>query len=244
MKRRLVWAATALALLLSGVGKARAVPIYTVSTGNVSATVSFQPVAGGFEMSVMNTEPNTLSAAQAISQIQFTIGGNRLALPTAFTQIQGSTTTFDGNPPTPVTDVVPAGSNTVDHWAFSTPNSSTVNMFDVGGVGGQPNHLIVAPNSTPDASLTGTHLPSFTGLTNFFFADSSVPADLNTGDITGVSVAFGTGPETPLTPGTPSDGPPPFVTPEPASLTLLGVSALGVLGLAWRRRSQAARNSA
>jgi hypothetical protein len=243
MKRQLVWAAAALILFLGGLGKARAVPIYTVSTGNVSATVFFQPVAGGFVMSVMNTEPNTLDASQAVSQVQFTIGGNRLALPTAFTQITGSTTTFTG-PPTPVTDVVPNGSNNVDHWAFSTPNSSTINMFDVGGVGGQPNHLIVAPNSTPNSSLTNTHLPSFTGLTNFFFADSSVPSDLNTSDITAVKVSFGTVPETPLVPGDPSNGPPPFVAPEPASLTLLGAGAFGLLGLAWRRRSQAPKGSA
>jgi hypothetical protein len=222
------------ALLLAGVAPVQALPIYNLNdtTNGLAASASFQPVAGGFEMTVTNTEANTLSDAMAISMIQFTIGGTRLGVPTAFTELAGLTTDFK-NPPVPI-DVSPPTS--AQHWPFST-SGSVVSLFNVGGAyGGQPNHLIVATGSTPNSSLTQTHLPSFEGPVNFFFADTMVPSDLNFSDITGVSFGFGTIPGVPLEPGTPGGN-----VPEPATLTLLGASGgISLLALAWRRRKKAA----
>jgi len=211
-----------LGLLLGCVGQAKADLIYILSDtiNGVSGSVDFVKVAGGFEMKVINTEANTTDAGHAISQIQFTVGG-LLGLPTAFAELAGMETTFTGSPTS--VDYKPPAS--AQHWPFST-SGSTVSLLDVGGsIGGQPNHLIVASGSTPNASLTNTHLPSFIGETDFFFADATVPANFTTSDVTSVKLAFGTQPEVPLEQLSPQIG----AVPEPTSIFLLGtVVALAV----------------
>ena len=54
----------------------------------------------------------------------------------------------------------------------------------------QPNHLVVAAGSTPNANPTNTHLPSFIGETDFFFADATVLTTLSSSNITSVALAF------------------------------------------------------
>src|SRR5262249_15276522 len=127
------------------------------------------------------------------------------------------------------------------HWQFSTPDSSTVNLFDVSGPGGQPDHLIVATGSNPNSSLTNTHIPSFIGEVDFFLAASNVPTDLKLSDISGLKFAFGTGPETPLSGGTGTYVPPQdqAAVPEPTPLVLGSIGALFGLGLRWRRCREA-----
>jgi hypothetical protein len=92
--------------------------------------------------------------------------------------------------------------------------------------------LIVAPGSTPNASLTNTHLPSFIGETVFFFADTMVPTNFTTADITSVKLAFGTTPEVPLESLTPQI---PATVPEPASILLFG-AALTIKARRFRRK--------
>jgi hypothetical protein len=187
-------------------------------------------------MIVTNTESNTADAGHAISQVQFTFGST-VGPTTAFTELAGTTTDFASSPV--AIDVTPPTST--EHWSSQT-GSGTTSVWAVnsgtltGGYGGQPNHLIVAAGSTPNASLTGPHTPSFTGPVDFFFADSTVPTDLTAADITGVSFGFGTQSptlEVPLEPGTPGGS-----VPEPA--TMLVWSLLGTLGLAgvwWKKRT-------
>jgi hypothetical protein len=225
----------ALCLLLARTGQAQADVTYTLDdAGNgVSASATFSTVAGGIKIAVFNTEANTPDAGHAISQIQFTYGGG-LGTITAFTEIKGTETDFS-NPTTSV-DAKPPTST--QHWAFQNAGSTTslwtVDSGALNGYGGQPNHLIVALGSTPDASLTNTHLPSFIGEVDFFLADASVPSNLTAADITGVKFAFGTTPEVPLENGSFNDPPPP--TPEPATLTLLGIGGLGLGWYRWTRR--------
>jgi hypothetical protein len=202
------------------------------TTNNVSATADFEAAPGGFEVIITNTEANTADAGHAISEFQFTVGGG-FAAPTAWTEVMGTATDFS-NPPTAVDDT-PSGSPLVaDHWQFQTSGSNTLmcTVAQSGGScapGGQPDHLIVAAGSMPNASLTGTHIPSFIGPTTFFFSDTSgAPTDVT--QITDVQFAFGTGPEVTL-----EDTPPPSPVPEPASLFLVG-SGFAAVGAAVRRR--------
>jgi hypothetical protein len=224
----------ALALLLGLVGQARADVMYTLSGSGVGAQATITSVPGGIEIAVVSTVLAN-DASQAISQIQISIGGG-LSLPTAFTRLVGTETDF-ANPTNPVDVTPPAGNpSTALHWMFSTPDSSTVNLFDVNGPGGQPDHMIVATGSNPNSSLTNTHIPSFIGEVDFFLAASSVPANLTLSDITGVSFAFGTGPETPLTPGTPGNPRQLSPAPEPNSLVLGSLGAVVGFVAGWRRR--------
>ena len=226
MKHTLILAGVA--LLLGGVKPAKADVMWALTGSNVSGTVSFVKVTGGFEIKVINTESNTSDAAKAISQIQFVVGGG-LGIPTSFTEIKGTATDFV-KPTTSVDDTPVSG--VADHWKFST-SGSIVSIFDVNGVGGQPNYLIVAAGSTPNASLTNAHTPSFIGETDFFFADATVPNTFTTSDVTSVKLAFGTAPETPLTGLTPTST---STVPEPASIYLLGGIAVAI-GSRFRKRS-------
>jgi hypothetical protein len=233
--RRIAWALVTLALLLGGTGYARAGVLYTLNdnANGVSATALFQTVAGGIEITVTNTESNTADAAHAISQIRFTVGGG-LSLPSSFTKIAGTTTDFSGT----TKSITVSPPTSTEYWSFQS-GGTTVSLWTVdgnglNGYGGQPNHLIVAAGSTPNASLTNTHLPSFIGPVNFFLAASSVPSNLTKADITGVKFSFGTQPEVSLDKASGSDD---VVAPEPS--TILGAVTASLLGLgyAWRRRT-------
>jgi hypothetical protein len=238
MHRRL--AMTALTLLLIGGGQAAAgqIVIYTLNdtTNQVSATATFSAVNGGLKIAVVNTEANTPDAGHAISQLQFTFGGN--VRPTSFTELAGTETDFltltqhiDVTPPTET-----------QHWSFGTSDSTadlwTVDGNGLNGYGGQPTHLIAASGSTPDASLTNDHLPSFIGEVDFFLADPTLVQnqDLTLADITGVQFSFGTGPEVNFEAGTATVS----HLPEPPSLTMLGIGGMSLLAYGWRRRKRVA----
>jgi hypothetical protein len=232
--------ALALALLLVCVGQARAGVMYTLNdtTNHVSATATFTLVSGGLDITVNNTESNTPDAGHAISQFQFTIGGTHLGLPTAFTKVSGTITDFSTYT-TPVTDSPASGQTDVDHWNFFKSGSSTVNLFDV-STAKQPKYLIVALGSTPNSSLTNTHIPSFIGPVSFFLADSHLPATLSLSDITGVKFAFGTGPEVGLEAGIGSITQDIVPAPEPSTIVMVAASIPMGLVFWCRRRKRAA----
>jgi hypothetical protein len=211
------------------------------TTNGVSGTVNFVSVSGGFEIKVINTEANTPDAGHAISQIEFTVGGN-LGVPTAFTELKGTETNFTG----PGTGVDYKPPTSAQHWPFSV-SGSIVSLLNVGGsIGGQPNHLIAASGSTPNASLTGPHTPSFVGETEFFFADTKVPSTFTIADVTGVRLGFGTGPEVPLASLSPplsgsftETAVPEAPAPPAVTLALCGISIIGTWRLVRRRKAKA-----
>ena len=231
------------ALIASGmVAQSSASPLtYTLNdaTHGVSAKATFNAAPGGFYIEVTNTESNTPDAGHAISQIQFTVGGG-FALPTpasAFYKISGMATDFS-SAPVMVSDLATNGQ--VDHWGY-TPAPPSGDVFDVSGpVGGQPNYLIVAAGSTPNSSLTNTHLPSFVGPVDFYFTDAS-GAPTTLAQISGFKFAFGTTPEVPLESGTgtPSTGDTPPPAPEPSTALLLGFGMFGLARIKSRRSLQA-----
>jgi len=213
-------------------GQAKAGLMYTVddSSNDVHAKAEFAYTSTGFVITLTNTEVNTLDASQAISGFSFTVNTASMGVPTAFSELKGTSTDFASHPAVAVDDTTIG--DTKENWQF-TANSSTGKLTTING--GQPNYLIVASGSTPNSSLTGTHLPSFTGATQFFFTDADMPLTLSTANITSFTFQFGTKPEFVEGGGGGGTSMPPDVAPEPSTLAM-AASGLTALTLVFLRR--------
>jgi hypothetical protein len=197
----------------------------------------FKQVPGGVEIILTNTESNTTSAGTAISSFQFAVAGDLTGhVLSAFNEVTGKLVTFARNQPPSVNATASVYSTADDnlassHWGFSK-SSFTVVFATAGSAAqpGSPTHMIVAPNSTPNASLTkaagqpGSHQPSFNQSAVFFLSDPGLGVSLTTANITNVEFGFGTGPDS-FGGGT-GYGSTPSVVPEPGSLGLLAAVVL------------------
>jgi hypothetical protein len=268
MKTRIL-RCTTLFVLLGSVGLARGDVVYTLnadSKGN-SATALFSTVTLNgntyIEVTVTNTEntnnnshTNTGDVASAIGQVQFTIGGTGLSLPTSFDQLSGSKITYSAqNTPGVVTGPFtynPPSSDPNLRWGFSTSGTNTVNLVDIDGggltgPGGSPvDELIVAANAIPTSNSPISHSPLFNGSASFFLKVASAPTDLQLSNILGVKFSFGTGPEDLLATGATGQHVPPggnsgqdVVAPEPSTLATAALGAVFALGYRWRVRRRA-----
>jgi hypothetical protein len=237
-------------------GAARADFVATVS-GKVTADFTLTTYNGtpGIQIILTNIESNTTSAALAISGISFNVVSNaNLAVPSAsaLKLVHGTEMTFNpqGTDGSTINDTGPF-TNSPSHWGYGV-SGSTVTLATAGSTaqGGQPTHLIVAPGSTPDSSLTNSHQPSFDTSATFFIADALVNSNtvLNASDITNVTIYFGTQPDSSSSaPGSGSSGGPgaqpadATAAPAPPSVVLFGLGAVGLAGyVVGTRRRRAA----
>jgi hypothetical protein len=215
------------------------------SDGPLAATVSFTAVAGGIEVTVTNTESGTFAKGQAISALSFTVG-NGLSTPTGFTQltgIQGNSTSIGSGGTWTLSSGTsfnntsgPPNPNAIDHWGFATSGTNVTLATagsSVSGATGNPHYMILPSSGTagPGSSLAQSNFdPYIIGPANFFISVTGVTSTTDlTGDITGVTVGFGTGPDKTLSANVTS------VTPEPESILLFGTGLLGI-GLMMRKR--------
>jgi hypothetical protein len=214
------------------------------SDGSLAATVTFTAVNGGIEVTVTNTETGTIAKGQAVSSLAFNVAG--LATPTLFTEFTGKSlksanftpgASFPGNQSiTKFDDKYSSGADVIDHWGFSTKGSTvTLATAGTGSGKGNPDYMILPSSGTagPGASLKqGKFDPYVLGSANFFLKVAGVTSStiLTAANFTGLSVGFGTGPDKFL--GTTS----PHPVPEPSTLAVAGLGALGFIGYGLRRR--------
>jgi hypothetical protein len=238
--------------LVQGVG--RADPIFTTSgtngsDGPVAASIDFQAIAGGIEITVTNTLPvtDTIDKGEAISAFSFNVSG--LSSPTAFYQLSGSKVdsstfvpgqAFPGNSTvTSFTDT--PTNNQIDHWSLNTTGADVVASAGPTAPGMNPIYMILPSSGItgPGSSLADGHFdPYILGAGHFFLTDPGITATtiLTSSNFTNVTVGFGTGPDVTLN-ASPEVNPN-LTTPEPASMTLLATGAVSMLGFGWFRRKR------
>lgn len=226
----------ALSLLLGGVllvlgpNSAKAavssVPLTgTGVNGPLNATATFNTdTAGILTITLTNnlSASTIVSAGQAISDLGFTLSTTPSGTVSGSASGQLVTVSSGGN--------TVAAAGTPDRWVQTSDLTPSGSTFELSALGGGPPSQLVLPTSpigtasypAANSSITSNFSPWVDGtltltLTNTAFNSGTTVSD--------VSISFGTSPETILP-----------IVPEPSSLAIAGLGALGFIGYGLRRR--------
>ncbi len=211
----------------------------------LSATADFQVSADSMVITLTNLQSNITSVGQNISWLWFTVNNGQaiLDLSGASVTLSGSLISISntGTNKNPVITTSPAGTlknvqlgttgNSTENW--SAGQGSTQFYFNDLNGGGQPDQTIIGPPSysTVNASIYNTSFSHNPFIQNqAVFTITTSPGVLADATISNVQIGFGT------TLGSYSGK-----VPEPGSLALFGIGALGLAG-AFRRRQYRRQN--
>ena len=189
------------------------------SDGPVSAEAIVTAIAGGVTVTLNDFLQNPKSAGQLVSGLEFNItdttGGASVGGSSGILATIGSGGSY-----------TPGTATSLSHWAASL-SGSTVTLTTLSG--GQPNQMIIGPDSAGGFAGLGLYNnanasihnfnPSVLGTATFTL---SIPGVTALSTISGVNIEFGTGPEGII--GTP----PPSVADGGSTVALLGIALLGV----------------
>ena len=214
------------------------------------ATVNFTPVSGGIDITITNTQSGTIVKSQAIASLDFSVSG--ISTPTAFTKLTGSEfdpvagaswTLASGTPFSHTSSDPPI--NSIDHWGFNTSGSAVILHTAASPVpgAGNPEHMIIPSAGTAGSggSLNNGNFGHFIiGPADFFLTVPGITTStvLTASNFTGVTLGFGTGPDTYET-GSPP-GTPRTPVPVPAA-AWTGMALLAGLGAVAKYRKRLSR---
>jgi hypothetical protein len=208
----------------------------TTSGGAVDASATFTSGLTGIVVQLQDLEANPTNAAQALSDLSFTVSNGSLAGATLTTSsgqliniVSGGTFTF--------------GSTGSTGWAFSETSGGANGSLEVLGTQSGPAHLIIGPpgnggtysNANGSIAGNGPHNPFLNQIATFAISGPGITADTT---ITAATFEFGTTAGANLVPGI--NLVPSVSVPEPSSL-ILSASGLGLLGLVGFYRSRRQR---
>jgi hypothetical protein len=212
--------------------------------GPISGTVTFSAGPGVLNVTLTNTQPNgsQMHLGQGLSDVSFTyipptglsnqptalsalsgvgFDATGLAMGTAWTLASG--TPFSGSP----TSSSPPGLPT--HWVFNPSGFPVTTLATANVGGGAPNMIFPSSGIVEDGLSNGNQNPLYIGPTIFQLTvpDLTAGTNLTAANFSNVTLSFGTAPDATLPAG---------VVPEPSTLAIAGLGALGFIGYGLRRR--------
>jgi hypothetical protein len=194
----------------------------------VSATATFTESANTLTITLTNLLANPTSVAQAISDLFFTVANGTLSGAT----LKSSTANFINIAANKTFSSAGSGST---GFVFTTQTSTTGLLDVLAGPGhAGPAHLIIGPPggggtySNANGSIAGNrpHNPFINQTATFTISGSGITANTT---VTAATFSFGTTPGNNV-PGNPN------VVPEPSTMAIAGLGALGFMGYGLRRR--------
>jgi len=223
----------------------------SVGDGPVDATAIFTTGPGTVTITLQDLLANPTSVGQTVNGVNFKLSdGDTAGSITSQTGEQITITgtgpgqfTTSGSPSSPVT----GSSMWMYYGGMNSNGGSTPGVVEVTSLGNMAAIPTIIGNpdssnaySNGNGSITGNHNP-------FLFTDGTSSsstvtivlsiASVMSGDtVTGMNFQFGTGEGEGVVPGTPGPPQPPGTVPEPSTLAIAGLGALGFIGFGLRRR--------
>ena len=203
--------------------------------GPVDSTATFTETGNTITITIRNLEANPTGAGQTINGVDFSLSNSKTL--GSLTSQDGTLRTVNGNGAGQYSDTGGPGTSVgaANLWNYVTGNGSGSNLgimvTSLGNMAAVPT-VIGDPNgsnaySNGGGSITGNHNPFIAGVVTIVLSVSGVTSSTT---VTAMQFQFGTSNNEGNVTGHQQ------ATPEPSTLAIAGLGALGFIGFGLRRR--------